>query len=342
MQYDHFMNYIRNTFQQMMGPDVPVRIQPVLKNNNVHLDALTILPNGQTITPSIYLNEYYRQYQEGTSLNTIIQEIRDIYETCRGAFQIDTEIILNFSCARNLVAYKLIDYEANQTLLQNIPHVRYLDLAIVFYLLLDSDTSGDATALITNEHLKLWKSDVDTLYELAAHNTPILLEVNFTSLENLMRSLIIEDLKQEAAVYKEKEQISDAGMLSDQTLALMADDILKQYTGEDEHPEMFVLTNSSRCNGAAALLYEKALDHAANHIGSNFYILPSSIHEVILLPDEDDLNPAGLVEMVKEINAHDVAPTEKLSDTVYYYDAESHKVRCINGAHPQNTREYTR
>lgn len=330
MQYDHFMNYIKNTFEQIMGPDVPVCIQPVLKNNNVQLDALTILPKGQTITPSIYLNEYYHQYQEGASIHTIIQEISDIYETSRGAFHINTEEILNFSCARNLVAYKLINYGTNQTLLQTIPHVRYLDLAIIFYLLLGSDSMGDATAIITNDHLALWKTDVDTLYELAAHNTPILLEINFMSLENLMRSLIIEDLRYEAALYREQEQISDEGMLSDQTLALMAEDILNQYTDEEDHPEMYVLTNQSRCNGAAALLYEKALEQAGAKIGRNFYVLPSSIHEVILLPDEGPLEPANLVKMVKEINDHDVAATERLSDTVYYYDVESRQLRCLN------------
>ncbi|MDY2628590.1 MAG: DUF5688 family protein [Lachnospiraceae bacterium] len=329
MQYDHFINYIRNSFEQMMGPEVPVCIQKVLKNNNVHLDALTILPKGQNITPSIYLNDYYRQYEEGTPLSTIIQEISDIYESSRCAFHVDTETILNFSCARNLVAYKLVNYDANEELLKTIPHVRYLDLAIIFYLLLDSDVMGDATAVITNEHLTLWKTDIDTIYELASHNTPILLEINFMSLENLMRMLIIEDLKQEAAMYKEQQQISDEGMLSDHTLELMADDILNQFTDDADHPEMFVLTNSSRCNGAAALLYENALEHASDRIGGNFYILPSSIHEVILLPDDGQLEPANLAEMVCEINKHDVAATEKLSDTIYYYDTESHQISCI-------------
>lgn len=329
MQYDHFINYVKNTFEQMMGPGVPVRIQPVLKNNSVHLDALTILHENQAISPSIYLNDYYRQYEEGTPLNTIIQEISDIYEASCGAFQIDTEMILNFSCARNLVAYKLVNYEANRELLETIPHIPYLDLAIIFYLLLDSDAMGDATAIITNEHLSLWNTDCDTIYALASHNTPILLEASFMSLEDLMRTLIIEDLKQEAALYKEQEQISDEGMLSDQTIELMAEDILNQYTDEEAHTEMFVLTNSSRCNGAAVLLYEKSLERAADIIGGSFYILPSSIHEVILLPAEEDLNPENLAEMVREINDHDVAATEKLSDTIYYYDSESRKISCV-------------
>ncbi|MDO5410683.1 MAG: DUF5688 family protein [Lachnospiraceae bacterium] len=330
MQYDHFINYIRNSFQELMGPDVPVRIQPVLKNNNVHLDALTILPEGQNVSPSIYLNDYYKQYQTGTALNVIIREISDIYEGSRGMFHVNTENILNFSCARSLVAYKLINYDANQELLATIPHIRFLDLAIIFYLLLDSDTFGDATAIITNEHLALWETNLDALYELAAHNTPILLEINFMSLENLMRILIIEDLKQEAVAYKEQEQISDEGMLSEQTLELMAEDILTQYTSEEPHPEMFVLTNQSRCNGAAAILYDNALQQAADHIGGSFYILPSSIHEVILLPDEEDFEPANLIEMVKEINSNDVAATERLSDTIYYYDTESQQIICLD------------
>lgn len=330
MQYDHFLTYIQHTFEEIMGPDVPVKVQSVLKNNNVHLDALTILPKGEQAAPSIYLNDYYRLYQRGTSLPSIIHEIHDIYENSKGSFCINTENILNFSCARSLVSYKLINYKANEELLKSVPHIPYLDLAIVFYLLLDSDSAGDATALITNEHLTLWETDLDALYALAAHNTPILLEIRFMSLERLMHALIMEDLKEEALHYKEEQQISDEGMLSDQTLSLMADDILDQYMEGNERPDMFVMTNSSRCNGAAVLLYEKALKRAAEKTGGNFYILPSSIHEVILLPDREGIEAKDLAAMVTDINAHDVAVTERLSNTIYYYDADEDLISCLD------------
>lgn len=312
-----------------MGPDIPVDIHSVLKTNSVRLDALTISPRGELITPTIYLNDFYRQYQNGKPLDTIIREIGDLYEASRGVFHINTESILNFSCARSLIAFKLIHYEDNLELLQTIPHIPYLDLAIVFYLLLDSDVSGDATALVTNEHMRLWNTTADALYELARYNTPRLLEPSFVSLEELMKTLIIEDLRQEALIYKEKEHISDEGMLSDTTLELMAEELLAQYTEGDTPLDMHVLTNHTRCNGAAVLLYPQALKMAADRLGGDFYVLPSSVHEVILLPAEPDINASALLSMVCDINANDVAPTERLSNTIYYCDAESLTLRCV-------------
>lgn len=329
MQYEHFINHVKESFQKIMGPDIPVDVRSVLKTNNVRLDALTISPHGELVSPTIYLNDFYRQYQNGKSLDTIIQEIRDLYEASRNVFYIDTKYILDFNYARSLVAFKLIHYENNLELLQTIPHIPYLDLAIVFYLLLDSDADGDATALVTNEHLHLWNTTAEALYELALYNTPRLLELSFVSLEDLMKSLFIEDLRQEALIYKKKEHISDEGMLSDETLELMAEEMIAQYTGGEPPLDMHVLTNQTRCNGAASLLYPQVLKMAADHLGGDFYILPSSIHEVILLPAEPDINISALMAMVMDINANDVVPTERLSNTIYYCDAESLTLQCL-------------
>lgn len=331
MLYDSFKNYIRNSFTELMGPDVPIQIHSVLKNNNVHLDALTILPKGETVSPSIYLNDYYSKYQNGTSLNTIIREISEVYEASRNQFHINTDDIINFSCARNLVAFKLINYDANSDLLDTIPHIRYLDLAIIFYLLLERKGYAGATAIVTNEHMEMWQTDTDTLYALAVYNTPRMLDISFTTLESMMREMIIEDLRYHAFFYKEMEKISDKGMLTEETIALMADDIMEQYTADAGQSDMYVLTNTGRSNGAAVILYKNALAQAADRIGGSFYILPSSIHEVILLPskEEDRFTVKDLEEMVREINLHDVAATEKLSDTIYYYDAESRSVSML-------------
>ena len=97
---------------------------------------------------------------------------------------------------------------------------------------------------------------------------------------------------------------------------------------EDSVP-MYVMTNEQQINGATVLIYDNVIQEFACQKNTSLYILPSSIHEVILLPDDGQLEPANLAEMVREINKHDVAATEKLSDTIYYYDTESHQISCI-------------
>ena len=66
---------------------------------------------------------------------------------------------------------------------------------------------------------------------------------------------------------------------------------------------MYVLTNTSGSLGAAALFYPDVKDKAAELLGSDYYILPSSVHEVILVPESPGINAAELCDMVKQANS---------------------------------------
>lgn len=88
---------------------------------------------------------------------------------------------------------------------------------------------------------------------------------------------------------------------------------------------MYVLTNAEKMNGAAAILDSKTMEGISEKLGGDFVIIPSSIHEVIILPlntaDTDTLNG-----MVNDVNASEVAPLDVLSNHVYKYDATAKKV----------------
>jgi hypothetical protein len=92
---------------------------------------------------------------------------------------------------------------------------------------------------------------------------------------------------------------------------------------EIESCQLYVLTNDCRINGAACMLYENMLKDFADRIGSNLYILPSSIHEVIILPKFAMFNKQELINMVRDVNSEGVAVDEVLSYTVYEYDRET-------------------
>ncbi len=97
----------------------------------------------------------------------------------------------------------------------------------------------------------------------------------------------------------------------------------------DEIP-MKVLTNSKRSSGAVCILYPGVLEEvAAERMGGDFYIIPSSVHEVILLPDDGRLLEENLKEMIFEVNRTKVDPEEVLSDNLYYYDAERKETRLL-------------
>ena len=92
---------------------------------------------------------------------------------------------------------------------------------------------------------------------------------------------------------------------------------------DPEDEMMFVASNPNKLNGAAVLTYPGFLEQAAEQLGGDFYVLPSSIHEIILLPERGDMCPRELENMVQEVNATQVAPEDKLSDNVYHYDSEA-------------------
>ena len=84
---------------------------------------------------------------------------------------------------------------------------------------------------------------------------------------------------------------------------------------------MIVLTNRSGINGAGALFYPGMMDQAAEQLGGNFFVLPSSTHEVIMIPNDGTADFRDLEQMVTDINRTQVMPEERLSDHVYQYDA---------------------
>lgn len=93
-----------------------------------------------------------------------------------------------------------------------------------------------------------------------------------------------------------------------------------EYTGEDI---LYVLTNSSRVNGAACILYDNLLKKFANDVHSDLYILPSSVHEVIIVPKKNAFDKSELADMVREVNEQGVSQDEILSDNVYEYNRKN-------------------
>ena len=92
---------------------------------------------------------------------------------------------------------------------------------------------------------------------------------------------------------------------------------------------MYVLTNTEKSFGASAVLFPAVLKAVREHLQSDYYVLPSSIHECIIIPADENLNPAALHEMVKEINEEHVAPEELLGDSVYFYSQKKQRLEIV-------------
>jgi hypothetical protein len=291
MQYQEFLKCVKKRTSKTAGEGGMVTINHIIKNNGFELDGLVIMEKDRHISPTIYLNNFYEQYEAGRNLEEIIAEIEQIYTEHKDSIHVNPDDFSDFNTVKKTIVYKVINYEKNIKLLEKVPYKRILDLAVVFYCLLEQRSEGNATALIYNSHVESWNVTEDDIYQAALNNTPQLLE----SIIKPMSTIIQE-------IMNEEEFIADS-----------------EEPGETSK-EMFILTNRSKINGAACILYEDVLFDFAEKIRHDLYILPSSIHEVILLPKLEAFNKCELQKMVREVNSEGVSLDEILSDNVYEYN----------------------
>ena len=290
MEYKEFVEYIKMNAGYIAGEGGNITINHVIKNNGCEMDGLVIMEKGKDIAPTIYLDSFYELYTNGENIKNIIRQIEVIYEQNKNNVTFDVNILKHFDTIKDKIVYKVVNYRSNEKLLEQVPHKRILDLAVVFYCLLDNEYGRSATALIYNNNLKNWNVTIDDVYKAALKNTPDLLHSKISSMAALF---------EKCGVNVDGEEVD-----------------LKDYVPSD----MYVLTNESKLNGAACILYENVLYDFAQKLGADLYILPSSVHEVILLPKLSMFEEDELVNMVKEVNTEGVTADEVLSDHVYEYN----------------------
>lgn len=307
--YDSFIKEITDKVKENMGEKYSVRIYKVTKNNSLELDSLVILKNGINFAPNLYLLPYYEAYIQGTCIKELAERLCNVYHS-NNTPVMDDSFSFSFEKMKSSIVYRLVSYERNKKLLNDIPHIKYLDLAITFHCLVREDSDGIGTIRITNEHMKIWNTSIDELYQLAILNTKTIFSPVIKSMDDVIMGMLGND-----AMYK-----NDEDLLNDFT-----DSTTDNNYNLNQH-KMYILTNYKGINGASCLLYHNILKQFSDQINSDFFILPSSIHEVILVPFDKTITKEALTEMVKDVNYTQVARDEVLSDRVYYYSRQKDSI----------------
>lgn len=290
MNYERFKHTILERMQLLLGPDTALRIQTICKNNGLKLDGLVISSPSSNLSPTIFLNYYYENPSVFPDFDAICKDIRRTYEQNRSTEVIDADFFTDYELIRRHIAYRMINYEKNKELLKTVPYVRYLDLAIVFYCLLHLTESGNATILIHKNHLDLWQITAAQLYEQACQTTPLLLPYDFRNMTSVL------------------SELNGTTPASGQNMADTA-----------SFCPMYVLTNNQKLYGAGCVLYPGLLEAISKKLDHDLFLLPSSIHEMILLPAANRVQSFELADLVTQINRTELAVDEILSDRVYYY-----------------------
>ena len=269
-----------------------VEISVVKKNNGVSKAGLSIREDEHDVSPLLYLDDYYIHYQSGELLENIIRNIRADYDKKVQMAAVKIPNLQEFENIRGRVIYRLVNYEKIKEILEDCPHIRLYDLAVTFRWVARIDDVGVSTSLITNKQVKEWGVSVNDLVLAARQHKPRLFQAFFIDMEEML-----------------------AGMVS---FILYPSTI-----------PMYILTNKQELNGASALLYGDILKDFANKKGAYMYFLPSSIHEVIIVPADRINDPTKLLSIVHDANTTVVSIGDVLSDSVYYYDRKKDQITEI-------------
>lgn len=294
MLYETFMQTVKQQLQQRLGGECQLTIRSVPKNNGLVLNGLCFCALHSKVSPTIYLESFYQKYRSGTPMEQILAEITGLYARSGLSAAFDPCLLEQPSYVRPRIAYRLIHASSNAGQLTQLPYRLLMDLAKVYYLYLGEDEGSQMTVPVSHQHLRLWNIDEAELDRLADENTPRLFPAQICSILD-----ILSDFAPGAA-------------------------------GLEEPTPFYVLTNQAGLGGAACMLYDGILKDFAKQMGSDLLILPSSVHEVLLLPFENAGQIEGLCRMVSEINSQEVPEDERLSNQVYRYTSDSGQLSLVS------------
>lgn len=271
-----------------MGLEPFYTMRETVKKANRTYEALTIMPEGGNLGINIDLSTAYEQWKMGMSYWGLVEDNAEMVNYyLHHKPDINPDMNLSFEAVRSSLMVQLVSAEENEELLDFVPYTPLLDMAVIYRVM----SSDEYSILITDSIFKEMSILLEELHAAALENSARMRPARIDRIQTVLDAMRREDI----------------------------------YIPEFLEPErdMHIATNSMKYCGAAVLAYPGFLKSAADYLDSSFYILPSSIHELILIPDGSAMPAVRLKGMVTAINAAEVDPADKLTDNVYHYDREA-------------------
>ena len=273
------------------------------KTNSVLQVGIQVDKPGHAASPIVYMESFYNEVRSEEPMDKIMRNIAEVIQDALDGPALDQSIrIEEFESVKDYLSVMVVNTAENRKLLEQVPHKEVADLSLLCYADLPVDQgSYNATFKITEQMLQKWNVDREELFQIASENiipanTPVL-----QNLEEVTRQILIGGAPPENLLKKEIDFSNQEAM-------------------------MLVLTNEKKNFGAAMMFEPQVMDKLSQSFPEGFYILPSSLHEVLILPDRGGISPKELGAMVREVNQSQVEKMEQLSDRVYRYDKEKQKI----------------
>ena len=306
MSYDEFCKYMQNDLQNYFmdqEKECEVHLYHATKTNNVSRIGLTIKTAGSNIAPTIYMEEFYEKLIEGTSIEDIRNELADLYvytvEKSPNVTFLDDFKLEN---VQDRIAMRMVNYKDNREMLSETPHKKVDDLAVYYVVVVGCNKEGTACMTIKNTHQEMLGISTDELHQIAMENTTKIFPPVFMKIEDKLSQI--------------------------ENNLLVSEDV-------GRNSGMFVLTNEIANFGAVNIMYPEITEKIKEIIGSDYYVLPSTVHEMILVPKGEQVDARELGIMLREINGYMVDKEDRLSDHIYEMDFEKNELKTVKESLPR-------
>ena len=273
-----------------------VRIDEVLKGGGIALHGMTLINGNKGTAPILYLDPLYDLLDEGWPMERVLSAAAEKYTEI---YKLTPELNipdLSFESIRKDLGIKLLYNKTNADLLNNLVST---DIGCGYSLSVYIDLSGrvfdGAVINVRKDMLKQLGCDEQTLLSEAVRNSETRCPARLTYISDELFAALNNTPKD-----------------------LLSGDVLY-----DREKGFLVLTTADRYAGAAALFYPQVQKKIAEIVQASYFVIPSSTHEILILPDTGEHRAKDLAEMVKTVNENEVSPEERLGNRVLYYDAMS-------------------
>lgn len=332
MDYQEFKTYIKEHIKDYLAEryqNADVSIMAVKKNNNRELDGLQIRLAEENICPSIYLNHYFEDYQNGRNIGDILESIGQIRESHDIKEPFPVEKLFDFESSRDRIIFQAVGMEENGERLADMPHHVEQDMALIYKVLIER---GEEIGTISIDHKLMEQMGVDEtiLYETAMKNTVREFPMTFASLDEVMREMAENEI----------HKISSDPALSEEMKDFLKGIFQESLESVEPLTPFYVLTNEQKMDGAGVLFYPGIQEMVAERLNGDYFVLPSSIHETLILPDDGRFHFEELRAMVQEVNQTPaMRPEEVLTNQIYSYDKERGCLMPAEGRFSKKQRE---
>ncbi|MCD8076423.1 MAG: DUF5688 family protein [Lachnospiraceae bacterium] len=304
----HIKDYLPDSYQNW-----EVQVADVTKLNGIQ-KGLTVRDPDANTAPVIYLDNYYHLYQEDRELSGLMEQIagmqvgydsqkRGKYDYAGNDIYAIMDMVGNWEAARDNVVLDAVGCERNADLLADRPHMRLdnSDIAAVYKIEIGKDEDGTYSIPITNEMQHRYGISMEELHDQALKNSEDRYPAQYLPMESFLMASVFGYLDPK----NNMESLGELMPLGNGPL---------------------ILSNQELLRGACTLFYPGVLDQVAERYPQGFYLAPSSVHEILIIPKNGLMSIEEADQMIQEVNQVAVSPEEQLSDLVHEYDPVSRTI----------------